>query len=388
MKRHLRIFDHAIATLLQSPIKTLVVVSVYSLLVATVVSLVLYVDAHHREAEALLASAPEIVVQRVRGGRHELLPLDRAAVIGEIRGVGRVVPRVWGYSYDPPTRATLTLWGAESVPPETLEIRQGQDLSMEAGGSCVVGQGVADARFLSIGERLPFRCADGELAAPSVVGIFSCESAILTNDLVVLPTVLARRILGVASDLCTDMAVEVLNPDEVDTVVRKLHERWPDVRTVTRRQIIQTYDAVFDWRGGVWILAISGCIAAFGILVWDKATGLSSEEARAIGVLKAIGWKTAEVMELKAAEGIVISAASLLTGLVAAEIHLVVFNGALFAPVIKGWSVLYPPFDVSPELGAYGVLVCIPLVVLPYVAATLLPSWRAAITDPDSAMRS
>jgi hypothetical protein len=96
MKRHLRIFDHAIATLLQSPARTLVVVSVYSMLVATVVSLVLYVDAHHREADALLASAPEIVVQRIRGGRHELLALDRAAEIREIRGVGAVSPRVWG----------------------------------------------------------------------------------------------------------------------------------------------------------------------------------------------------------------------------------------------------------------------------------------------------
>jgi ABC-type lipoprotein release transport system permease subunit len=152
--------------------------------------------------------------------------------------------------------------------------------------------------------------------------------------------------------------------------------------------MLQTYDAIFDWRGGVWIVVISGSIAAFSILVWDKASGLSIDEYRSIGILKAVGWKTTDVMELKAAEGLVISAVSLMTGLVAAEIHLVVFNGVVFAPVIKGWSVLYPPFDVSPELGAYGLLVCIPLVVLPYVAATLLPSWRAAITDPDTAMRS
>ena len=83
-----------------------------------------------------------------------------------------------------------------------------------------------------------------------------------------------------------------------------------------------------------------------------------------------------------------VSAVSMLSGLIAAEIHLIVFNGAVFAPIIKGWSVLYPPFEISPELGAYGLLVCIPLAVLPYVAASLLPSWRAAIIDPDTAMRS
>ena len=61
---------------------------------------------------------------------------------------------------------------------------------------------------------------------------------------------------------------------------------------------------------------------------------------------------------------------------------------AIFAPVIKGWSVLYPSFDVTPRLSAYGLLVTIPLAVLPYVAASLLPAWRAAITDPDTVMRS
>lgn len=387
MRRHLRILDHAVATLLQNPLKTLVVISVYSMLVATVVSLVLYVDAHQREAEALLTSAPEIVVQRLRGGRHELMPMARAAEIRSIRGVGDVTPRVWGYSYDPPTRATLTLWGAESVPPEALERDDAEPLSMAAGGRCVVGSGVADARFLGTGDRLPFRCHDGGLAAPTVVGVFRSDSALLTNDLVVMPNELARRILGVDGAECTDLAVWVPNPNEVDTVVRKVLELWPDVRVVTRRQMLQTYRAVFDWRGGLWLLVVGGSIVAFGILVWDKATGLSAEELQAVGILKAVGWKTTDVMELKAAEGLVISSIALLTGLILAEVHLIVFNGAVFAGIVKGWSVLYPSFEVAPELGAYGLLICVPLAVLPYVAASLIPSWRAAVTDPDTAMR-
>jgi ABC-type lipoprotein release transport system permease subunit len=388
MSRHLRILDHAVSTLLQSPFKTFVITSIYSLLVATVVSLVLYVDAHHREAEALLRSSPDVVVQRLRGGRHELSPSDRAGVIREIRGVSDVTPRVWGYSFDPPTGATLTLWGAKSIPEEALEFHEGSMPDGRSGGACVIGRGIADARFLGLGDRMPFRCADGELVAPVVRGIFTADSAMLTNDLVVLPTETVRRILGIETGFSTDLAVDVANPNEVDVVARKILERWPDARAVTRRQILQTYDAVFDWRGGVWMVVISGAIAAFSILVWDRASGLSIDEYRSIGVLKAVGWKTSEVMELKAAEGLVISAFSSVTGLIAAEIHLNVFNGVGFAPVIKGWSVLYPSFDVTPELGAYGLLVCIPLAVLPYVAASLVPAWRAAVTDPDTVMRA
>ena len=121
MIRHLRIFDFAIASLLRSPAKTLVTITVYSALVAAVASLMLYVKACRREAHGLLAEAPDIVVQTIRGGRHNLIPLARADAIRDIRGVGAVKTRVWGYSFDPPSGATFTVWGAESVPMDAFE---------------------------------------------------------------------------------------------------------------------------------------------------------------------------------------------------------------------------------------------------------------------------
>ena len=49
MIRHLRIFDFAIASLLRSPAKTLVIITVYSVLVAVVASLLLYIKACRRK---------------------------------------------------------------------------------------------------------------------------------------------------------------------------------------------------------------------------------------------------------------------------------------------------------------------------------------------------
>ena len=81
---------------------------------------------------------------------------------------------------------------------------------------------------------------------------------------------------------------------------------------------------------------------AFCILAWDKATGISAEEKREIGVLKAIGWDTADVLELKFWEGFVISVTSFLFGLILAFVHVFTFGASFLAPVIKGWSVLFP----------------------------------------------
>ena len=387
MNRNLRILDFSVASLRRNPARTLVVVIVYSGLVAVLASLLLYLQACHRESRLLLADSPEIVVQRMRGGRHELTPIGRAESISEMRGVGLVSPRVWGYSYDPPTGATLTFWGADSLPDAGLEFVSGELDIREFDDGCVVGSGLADLRFLGVGDRFPIRQSDGELFAPRVAGIFTTASALLTNDLVILPTTDLRRVFGIDDGLCTDIAVEVHNPSEVENVARKIQEQWPDARIITRKQILQTYDALFDWRGGLWAAILSGCVAAFSILIWDKGTGLTEEEFRTIGLLKATGWKSRDVMQLKLFEGAMVSVISLVSGLIVAQIHLNFFDGFIFARVIKGWSVLFPSFTVTAGLDPTSLLICIALTVVPYSAASLIPSWRAAVTDPDTVLR-
>ena len=49
---------------------------------------------------------------------------------------------------------------------------------------------------------------------------------------------------------------------------------------------------------------------------------------------------------------------------------------------------LFPRFRLIPALDGYQLTVLFFLTVLPYTAATLVPSWRAATVDPDAAMRS
>ena len=55
--------------------------------------------------------------------------------------------------------------------------------------------------------------------------------------------------------------------------------------------------------------------------------------------------------------------------------------------VIKGWATLYPSFRLTPFIDYYQVAVLFVLSVFPYLLATVVPSWQAAIVDPDNAMR-
>jgi len=102
---------------------------------------------------------------------------------------------------------------------------------------------------------------------------------------------------------------------------------------------------------------------------------------------RAIGWETGDILRMKLWEGALLSLTAFLAGYLLAWWQ--VFHGGarLFAPVLKGWAVLYPEFRLTPTVDMLQVLVLLAVTVLPYLVATLIPGWRAAIADPDAAMR-
>ena len=179
-----------------------------------------------------------------------------------------------------------------------------------------------------------------------------------------------------------------MNKKEIPTIAAKIVDKLPDTRAITRDEILRTYDAVFDWRGGIMIAILAGAVLAFLIFAWDKATGLSGEERREIGILKAIGWETADVLQMKFWEGMVVSLSSFFIGVILAYFHIFYASATIFEPVLKGWSVLYPDFRLTPFISGYQIAILFFFTVIPYTVATIIPAWRAATIDPDVIMRS
>ncbi len=279
--------------------------------------------------------------------------------------------RLWGYYYDPVVGANYTLMVSDTS---------------EQGG-ITVGEGVARTRLLDVGDEVEFRTFDGLIIHLAVRDIFSAESELVSSDLIVVSEGDFRRLFGLPTSHVTDLILQVGNPREQVTIAEKIASLLPDTRIILKDEILRTYDTIFDWRGGVMLVILFGGLLAFVILAWDKASGLSVEERRETGILKALGWETSDVILLKFWEGLAISLSSFFTGLILAYLHVFFTSSALFEPVLKGWSVLYPKFKLTPFIDPYQVVTLFFMTVVPYTVATIVPSWRASTIDPDSVMR-
>jgi ABC-type lipoprotein release transport system permease subunit len=388
MNRHLKILEFALSSLLRHKVKNLLLVLVYTFVVFTLASVLFFSQALKKEAALLFDRTPELIVQRVSAGRHGWIPLSYRPVIEKISGVQSVTPRFWGYYYDPPTRANYTFMGTDEMPSEIRSIISGRFFNPGEHWGCVIGQGVAHARMLEPDDIIPVKGADGRLYALHVKGVFQSPSQLLTNDLVVMAVDDWRRIFNIPDDAATDLVTRIPNLREINTVARKIQERLPDSRPISRDQILKTYDALFDWRSGVMIAAFAGCLAAFAIFAFDKAAGLSTGERLTVGILKAVGWEVSHILELKFWEGFCISMLCFLTGVIAAHVHVFYFGGTVFVPMLKGWSVLFPQFQLTPNAEIFLIVIVWFLSVMPYMLATIIPSWKMAVTDPDMVMRA
>ena len=373
LRRQKYLIAFGVSALARRPGKFLSLLLVYTLIVFLLASVMLFAQSLRHEAALVLAESPEIVLQRMVAGRHDLMPAEYLERIRGIRGVSARYGRLWGYFFDAGVGANYTLM----VPPGGRLTR----------GAIEIGAGIARTRGLAIGDYLSLRAASGEPFAFRVAGLLEPGTELVSSDLMLLSEEDFRRFFAIPPDRFTDIALAVPNPREVRKVAQKLADLLPDTRPILREEILRSYDALFGWRQGVVFVLLMGSILAFVIFAWDRASGLSAEERREIGILKAIGWETADVIRLKFWEGALLSLSAFLLGYLAAYVHVFYFSAALFEPVLKGWAVLYPDFSPIPAVDGLQVATLFLFTVFPYTVATIVPIWRSAIADPEAVMR-
>ena len=378
LARQRYLMDYTLAAMWRRKWRNLILLAVFTLVVFMLASVSFFGSAVRFEAAHALRFAPEVMVQNLVLGRHAMAPADWVEKLKGIRGTRNVRGRLWGYFYDAANGANYTIM-----------VPDGSDPSLKvAPGEVIVGAGVADVREVRKLRHLLLLRPDGKLFKWRIRRILSDDSALLTHDLVLLAEADFRAFFQLPKDSgFTDIAMEVRNPREVLTIAAKISRRLPNARVITREDILRTYENVFSWREGVLQALLLASLAAFAIFAFDKASGLSAEERREIGILKALGWDTSDILAMKLWEGALLALFAFLLGAVAAYAHVFFFHAGVLEPVLKGWAVLYPRAPLTPQIDRLQLFTLAVLTVVPYLAATLVPVWKAAITDPEIVMR-
>jgi ABC-type lipoprotein release transport system permease subunit len=395
MRRLLAISATGLTAVLMHPTRSAVtVIALVAVLVPYLAGLGISRGVRDDTISALRCGA-DLHVAAEQFGNAVPMPASSAKSIGEIEGVQQTIPRIVGRIELGKERVKAVLIGipVENFPQE-FECIEGR---LYAGGKrneLVIGSDLARALSLTVGSRLPpfYRSRSGEHVS-EVVGIFRADAPMLQARLIVTSLETAARIFD-QPGLCTDVLV-YCRPGYAESV-RASILRQPFVagensavriRVTTRDQAAEEMVGDAEQREGVLTL-FSVVAFAVAILVVLITSGFGfSERRREIGILKATGWQTDELLLRSMVESLTLALAGAAAAIVLAFIWLEWLNGIGLAGVFLPGLELAPSFRVPFRLAPEPALLCALVSVLIIAGGSLYSTWRSAIVAPREAMR-
>lgn len=388
-KINLYLIEYALNSLLRSKTKTTFITVIFTLLVFLLTSIFLISNAIKHELNLTVDSLPQIIVQNTKGGKSYDIDTSAVDEILTISGVSDAVARVWGYYYFENAGVNFSLVGIDSYEKQYKDsfsnIVQTFNLESE---SMIVGTGVKRILDQNYYEQyFNFIKPDGSFKKIDIGGVFQSDTQLESNDVIVMSKENLREIFDMDEYMATDVVVSVENPTEIVTVASKIKLLYPTARVITNDDLKVSYQNIFDYKSGIFLTLFIICLFTFFIIIYDKASGLSSEEKREIGILKAIGWTVDDVLKEKFIEGAIVSLFAYILGVTFAFSFVYIFQAPLLRDIFEGYSQLKTTFELPFVFDLQTLTLVFFLSVPIYIAATIIPSWKTATLEADEVIR-
>ncbi|MDX9743994.1 MAG: FtsX-like permease family protein [Arcobacteraceae bacterium] len=385
------LFEFSINSLLRQKTKNIFVLVLFTILIFLVSSVFQISNGLKKELLNTVDILPEITIQKLQGGRTTNIEQNRVDELLQINGISYANGRVWGYYYFANKDVYFTLIGIDQF--EEQYKQNFEDVTKKyhfdaLKNGAIVGDGVLKILKESFfDDSFNFIKPNGDIKEVQILGTFGRDTTLETNDVILLPKEVVYEIFDLNQTLATDIVVNVENIEEIETIALKIRTMFPDCKVYTKDDLKRSYEEMFHYKGGLFLALFIVCLFSFFMIIYDKSSGLNSEEKREIGILKAVGWSTNDILKWKFYEGVIISLSAFLLGFIFSFFYVYILKAPYLKDLFLGTSSLKPdfniPFELNLPLVAIVFFICIPI----YIAATIFPSWRASVGDTDEVLR-
>ena len=387
---NLYLLEFALTSLFKQKAKNFFIFFILSFLIFILSSVFFIVNSIKSELNATLDSLPQITIQQLQGGKPTNIDTAILAELANINGVEKLNERVWGYYYFANSDVTFSVVGIDLFEKQYKE--QFESLVKEFDYSkqnfMYIGSGVKNILAKSYyTEYFNFIKPNGEIKKLPIDGVFDKATELESNDMIIVSKSDAREILGLSEIEATDIVLTISNPVEVNNIKLKIQTLLPNARIITKENFTVSYENIFDYKSGLFLALFLTALLSFSIIIYDKASGLSSVEKKNIGILKAIGWKIDDILKTKFYEGFIISFFAYLLGVTLALFFVYILNAPLLQNIFVGFSDLKTSFDLPFVLDFQSLAIVFFITIPIYIASIIIPSWKIATLQADEIIR-
>jgi len=209
-----------------------------------------------------------------------------------------------------------------------------------------------------------------------VIGIMGSEGRSIGVDVeetIMIPIASAQQIFNTSSvfrilvEAKTRDSIEPVKQYIIDTLQER-HQGIKDVTVITQDAVLQTFDRIL----GALTYAVGGIaaisLAVAGILIMNVMLVAVTQRTAEIGLLKALGASSGQVIVLILAEAFLLSLLGAVTGFVLGQ--------------LGSWSIRYAFPEIPAYAPAWAIIIALAVAVITGLLFSLMPARRAARLDP------
>ncbi len=340
-------------------------------------------------AERAVQSGPDLYVSDEQFGRPAAFPVIVADDVRAIPGVASVTTRIVGQVEIGKEQSPAVLVGLPVADfPSALECIEGRLYDGRNRHEIVIGSELARRLHVKVGDVLPpFPGSRAPARLVEVVGIFRSDVSLWQAHLIVTSLETAAQIFD-QPGLATDLLVRC-RPGYQEQVAEAIEREklLHKPRIVAREEMASILLERPQRREGVFTMRFTVAFAV-GILAILVTSGFGlSERRREVGILKATGWQTDELLLRSLSESLLLSLIGASLALIAAVVWLRGFNGWWIAGIFLNDVETQPAFRVPFRLLPIPVMLAFLIALVIVMSGSLYSTWWAATAPPREAMR-
>ncbi len=383
------ILEYALSSLINQKYKTIFITFILTSLIFLLSSMLFIKSSIKHELDVTLGVLPEITVQNIKAGRHYDIDESLVDEFLEINGVSSASARVWGYYYFENAGVNFSLVGID-------EYEHGYKPSMEKASKkldfnkdvMLVGKGVLDTlKANHYDEYFNFIKPDGTFLKLNIAGVFDADTLLESNDVILMSKDNIKKIFNLDDEMATDIVLRVPNKNEISTIASKIKLDHPSFRVISKEDLSASYQNIFDYKSGIFLALFVVALFSFFIIIYGRASGLSSEQKREIGILRSIGWRVDDILKERFYEGFIISFFAYIVGIAISLFYVYIAQAPLLRGLFSGYSKLKPEFELMFVLDYEALALLFFLSIPIYIAAIIIPSWKSATSEVDEVLR-
>ncbi|CAG1769799.1 hypothetical protein BAC3_00560 [uncultured bacterium] len=382
MNKHINLLLLATENLLRHRTKTIVVCLCIIAILTPFITAIAISEGIRTQSLISVNAGADLYLTFDEFGRNAAIPLKYLDEIKKIFGVKKAIPRIIGRGFLQNKLAVIVGINREDIPASVSCI---SGRIFENVNEVVVGHELARHFKLHVGDQFSMRCQQRRTF--TVVGFFSSDSSIWGSSMIFMSFRDAGELFG-KQDVATDIQIHSLpgHNSEIATDLYDILQNEP-YRLQDKHMIELYFKKGFMLKEGIFS-ALYIVAFALGVPAILVASGFGlSERKKEIGIMKATGWQTLEVLELISIEQLLISLLGATIAIVLSILWIKGFNGIFIAQFFIAEITMLPKFTMPARFLPLPCLLSFFFAFLLTMVSSIYSSWRASTVSPVMSMQ-